>query len=96
MSSLIPTYASNHIVDGLSEYLTTTFSLAEDLTSQQLREFLNDPKGGMFYGPYVRTRLPYAPAVSWDGSQPRIPSHDTAVCAGGVVGRDSGLATVWL
>ena len=51
MSSLIPTYASTHIADGLSEYLTTTFSLAEDLTSQQLREFLNDPQGGMFYGP---------------------------------------------
>lgn len=74
MSSLIPTYASNHIVDGLSEYLTTTFSLAEDLTSQQLREFLNDPKGGMFYGPYVRTRLPYAPAVSWEGILGWLPS----------------------
>ncbi|KHO30050.1 DEAD/DEAH box helicase [Corynebacterium minutissimum] len=74
MSSLIPTYASNHIVDGLSEYLTTTFSLAEDLTSQQLREFLNDPQGGMFYGPYVRTRLPYAPAKSWDGILGWLPS----------------------
>ncbi len=74
MSSLIPTYASNHIVDGLSEYLTTTFSLAEDLTSQQLREFLNDSKGGMFYGPYVRTRLPYAPAASWDGILGWLPS----------------------
>ena len=74
MSSLIPTYASNHIVDGLSEYLTTTFSLAEDLTSQQLREFLNDPKGGMFYGPYVRTRLPYAPAASWVGILGWLPS----------------------
>lgn len=74
MSSLIPTYASNHIVDGLSEYLTTTFSLAEDLTSQQLREFLNDPKGGMFYGPYVRTRLPYAPAKSWDRILGWLPS----------------------
>lgn len=74
MSSLIPTYASNHIIDGLSEYLTTTFSLAEDLTSQQLREFLNDPKGGMFFGPYVRTRLPYAPAASWDGILGWLPS----------------------
>ncbi len=74
MSSLIPTYASTHIVDGLSEYLTTTFSLAEDLTSQQLREFLNDPQGGMFYGPYVRTRLPYAPAESWDGILGWLPS----------------------
>lgn len=74
MSSLIPTYASTHIVDGLSEYLTTTFSLAEDLTSQQLREFLNDPQGGMFYGPYVRTRLPYAPAKSWDGILGWLPS----------------------
>lgn len=74
MPSLIPTYASTHIVDGLSEYLTTTFSLAEDLTSQQLREFLNDPKGGMFYGPYVRTRLPYAPAQSWEGILGWLPS----------------------
>ncbi|MEX3517750.1 DEAD/DEAH box helicase [Corynebacterium camporealensis] len=69
MSSLIPTYAADHISDGLSEYLTTSFSLAEDLTAQQLRAFLQDPKGGMFYGPYVRTRLPYAAAErkDWEG-----------------------------
>ena len=67
MSSLIPTRASRHIADGLSEYVTTSFSLAEDLTSQQLREFLQDPHGGMFFGPYIKTRLPYAPAQQWKG-----------------------------
>ncbi|MGP5592169.1 DEAD/DEAH box helicase [Corynebacterium flavescens] len=67
MSSLIPTRASRHIADGLSEYVTTSFSLAEDLTSQQLRAFLQAPHGGMFFGPYVKTRLPYAPAQDWKG-----------------------------
>ncbi|KAB1503861.1 DEAD/DEAH box helicase [Corynebacterium sp. 320] len=75
MSSLIPTHAADYIVDGLSEYLTTTFALSEDLTAQQLRDFLLAPEGGMFYGPYVRTRLPYAPASDWSGILGWLPDY---------------------
>lgn len=75
MSSLIPTHASAQITEGLAEYLTTTFALSEDLTAQQLRDFLMDPENGMFYGPYVRTRLPYAPAQNWAGVLGWLPEY---------------------
>lgn len=67
MSSLLPAYAAEHVLDGLSEYLTTSFSLAERNTSESLERFLKDPVSGMFHGPYICTRLPYAPAKQWTG-----------------------------
>ncbi|GAB6965514.1 MULTISPECIES: DEAD/DEAH box helicase [Corynebacterium] len=67
MSSLLPAYAAEHVLDGLSEYLTTSFSLAERNTAENLERFLKDPVNGMFHGPYIRTRLPYAPATQWEG-----------------------------
>lgn len=60
MPALSPAHASAHIKDGISEYLTTSFSLAEPATAAHLRSFLQDPATGIFHGPYVRTRLPYA------------------------------------
>lgn len=67
MSSLLPVHAANHIENGLTEYLTTSFSLADDITAGRLAEFLTHPDSGMFHGPYVRTRLPYAPSDDWEG-----------------------------
>ena len=67
MSSLLPVHAAGHIENGLIEYLTTSFSLADDITAGRLAEFLTDPDSGMFHGPYVRTRLPYAPSEGWEG-----------------------------
>ncbi|RNE49367.1 DEAD/DEAH box helicase [Corynebacterium alimapuense] len=67
MSSLLPVHAAEHIEDGLTEYLTTSFSLADATTAGRLAEFLTAPNSGMFHGPYVRTRLPYAPATNWQG-----------------------------
>ena len=60
MSSLIPVHASEHVLGGVSEYLATAFSLANPETSNALKAFLEDTERGMFHGPYVRTRLPYA------------------------------------
>ena len=45
----------------------TAFSLANPETSNALKAFLEDTERGMFHGPYVRTRLPYARAIGWDG-----------------------------
>lgn len=64
MSNLLPVHAAEHIQRGLTEYLTTSFSLADDITAGRLAEFLTDPESGMFHGPYIRTRLPYAPATT--------------------------------
>ncbi|MCT1463183.1 DEAD/DEAH box helicase [Corynebacterium sanguinis] len=77
MTSLIPTRAAAHIEDGLSEYLTTSIALTDNTTAQQLSEFLLNPDGGMFRGPYVRTRLPYAPATEWEGVLSWLPSWFT-------------------
>ncbi|RAV32166.1 DEAD/DEAH box helicase [Corynebacterium heidelbergense] len=75
MSNLIPTHASQHVLNGLSEYLATSFSLAEQSTANSLKAFLTDPDTGMFHGPYVRTRLPYEPATNWEGSLPWLPDN---------------------
>ncbi|MGO2058632.1 MAG: DEAD/DEAH box helicase, partial [Candidatus Corynebacterium faecigallinarum] len=61
MSSLLPVHTADQITSGVTEYLTTSFSLADTATGDRLAEFLTDEESGMFHGPYVRTRLPYAP-----------------------------------
>ncbi|CAM5305929.1 DEAD/DEAH box helicase [Corynebacterium variabile] len=61
MSSLLPVHTADQINSGVTEYLTTSFSLADSATGDRLAEFLTDTATGMFHGPYVRTRLPYAP-----------------------------------
>ncbi|WP_414123450.1 DEAD/DEAH box helicase [Corynebacterium nuruki] len=61
MSSLLPVHTADQINSGVTEYLTTSFSLADTATGDRLAEFLTDTETGMFHGPYVRTRLPYAP-----------------------------------
>lgn len=67
MSTLIPVHASEHVLGRVSEYLATAFSLANPETSNALKAFLEDTERGMFHGPYVRTRLPYARSIGWDG-----------------------------
>lgn len=71
--ALSPAHASQHLYKGISEYLTTSFSLAEPHTAARLRGFLQDPDHGVFYGPYVRTRLPYAPATNWQDTLGWLP-----------------------
>ena len=74
MSSLIPVRASEHVLGGVSEYLATAFSLANPETSNALKAFLEDTERGMFHGPYVRVRLPYARAIGWDGILDWLPT----------------------
>ena len=68
VSELLPTVQARDIRDGLLDYLTTTFALADpdarlalDRVPRATREH------GMFKGPYVRLRLPFRPAA--DGWQ---------------------------
>ncbi|WP_448853198.1 DEAD/DEAH box helicase [Corynebacterium frankenforstense] len=56
---LSPLHASGRLEAGLTEYLATSFSLADPAAGRALSQFLQDPETGMFYGPYLRTRLPY-------------------------------------
>lgn len=69
MSTLIPVHAAGSILDGITEYLTTSFSLAEKETSASLKSFLTDANNGMFHGPYVRVRLPYTQVKKESGDE---------------------------
>ncbi|MFK5644882.1 DEAD/DEAH box helicase [Ornithinimicrobium sp. LYQ121] len=62
MSELLPTLQARELADGLVDYLTTTFALADAEPRRALREFLEDPQHGIFKGPYLRLRLPFRPA----------------------------------
>ena len=63
MAELLPTRQAESIKDGLLDYLTTTFALADDDARQALAEFLGDPDQGLFKGPFLRLRLPFRPAT---------------------------------
>lgn len=77
MSSLIPVHAAGSILEGITEYLTTSFSLADKQIAEELRRFLGDGESGMFHGPYLRTRLPYARAKDWHGVLGWLPAGFT-------------------
>jgi replicative superfamily II helicase len=54
-----PTLAAEELKRNLTQYLTTTFALADRPARESLERFLNDPANGMFRGPYLRIRAPF-------------------------------------
>lgn len=62
MGALLPTLQAEHLREGLTDYLATTFALTDPDAQAALTDFIGDPDNGMFKGPYVRLRLPFAPA----------------------------------
>lgn len=64
MAELIPTLQAQSIQDGLLDYLTTTFALADDDARLALLDFLGDHNSGLFKGPFLRLRLPFRPAAT--------------------------------
>lgn len=62
MGALLPTLQATHLREGLTDYLATTFALTDPDAQSALTDFVGDPDTGMFKGPYVRLRLPFAPA----------------------------------
>ena len=66
MSELLPSAQAREIRDGLLDYLTTTFALADPDARLALADFLGDREHGIFKGPYLRLRLPFwAAADGW-------------------------------
>jgi hypothetical protein len=57
-----PTLAAEELQRSLTQYLTTTFALAEKSVRDALERFLNHPEQGIFRGPYLRIRTPFRPA----------------------------------
>ena len=54
-----PTLAAEELKTNLTQYLTTTFALADPPVREALEQFLNDPANGIFRGPYLRIRTPF-------------------------------------
>jgi replicative superfamily II helicase len=72
-----PTLAAEELKRNLTQYLTTTFALADQAAREGLERFLNDPRQGMFRGPYLRIRTPFTHAgadwkhiLDWAPSEP--------------------------
>ena len=66
MSELLPSAQAREIRDGLLDYLTTTFALADPDAQLALEDFLGDREHGIFKGPFLRLRLPFrAAADGW-------------------------------
>ena len=54
-----PTLAAEELQRNLTQYLSTTFALAEPPVRDALDKFLNHPQNGIFRGPYLRIRMPF-------------------------------------
>ncbi|MFC5751074.1 DEAD/DEAH box helicase [Actinomadura rugatobispora] len=54
-----PTLAADEVRRNLTQYLTTTFALADDQVREGLERFLNHDEQGIFRGPYLRIRTPF-------------------------------------
>lgn len=63
MGPMLPTRQAEHLRTGLTDYLATTFALTDPDARGALTDFIGDADSGMFKGPYVRLRLPFAPAA---------------------------------
>jgi ATP-dependent helicase YprA (DUF1998 family) len=54
-----PTLLAGEARASITEYLSTTFALADASAREALESFLGDPERGIFRGPYLQVRLPY-------------------------------------
>ena len=72
-----PTLAAEELKTNLTQYLSTTFALADPPVREALEKFLNHPVSGIFRGPYLRIRTPFRTAdgnwrdiLEWAPEQP--------------------------
>ena len=56
---MIPSLVAFELRKALTEYLSTTYAIGDEVTRDALASFLTDPKAGIFRGPYVHLRSPY-------------------------------------
>ena len=54
-----PTLAAAEVRRNITQYLSTTFALADEPVREGLESFFNDPAQGIFRGPYLRVRTPF-------------------------------------
>ncbi|KOG81736.1 MULTISPECIES: DEAD/DEAH box helicase, partial [Streptomyces] len=61
-----PTLAADQVRASLSQYLATTYALADESTRRALEGFLENAEDGIFRGPYLRVRTPFRSAENDD------------------------------
>jgi ATP-dependent helicase YprA (DUF1998 family) len=72
---MYPSLLAEETKAAVTEYLSTTFALADDDARAGLEEFLLDPAGGIFRGPYLRVRTPFQPvAEPWQAPLDWLPA----------------------
>ncbi|WP_370181633.1 DEAD/DEAH box helicase [Rhodococcus wratislaviensis] len=54
-----PSLLAEETKDSITEYLSTTFALADPNAGSALSDFLRHPDTGIFRGPYLKVRTPY-------------------------------------
>ncbi|MGZ9883993.1 DEAD/DEAH box helicase [Rhodococcus ruber] len=54
-----PSLLADETKGSITEYLSTTFALADPSAGAALSEFLRHPETGIFRGPYLKVRTPY-------------------------------------
>ncbi|WP_010533112.1 DEAD/DEAH box helicase [Brachybacterium squillarum] len=64
MAELLPTRQAAALRRAVTDYVTTAISLADPSVDSALDAFLTDPAAGIFLGPYLRTRLPFAESAA--------------------------------
>jgi replicative superfamily II helicase len=75
-----PTLAAEELKRNLTQYLTTTFALADRPARESLERFLNEPASGMFRGPYLRIRAPFVRATgNWRQTLEWVPEDEDRV-----------------
>jgi len=73
-----PTLAAEELTRNITQYLTTTFALADRPVREGLERFLNHPVQGMFRGPYLRIRTPLTHAdADWRQALDWVPGEPT-------------------
>ena len=60
MSELLPTLQAEATQSALVEYITTAIEFSDQYARDAFSAFLQNPEHGIFRGPFLRTRLPFA------------------------------------
>ena len=74
MTELLPTRQAADLRRAITDYVTTAISLADPSVATALDAFLEDENAGIFLGPYLRTRLPFAASAGEDEVRRLVPS----------------------
>lgn len=65
---MIPSILANEIKWTVADYLDTTFSFQDEELGEHLKDFILNPRHGMFKGPYLSVRLPFRKANKDEGN----------------------------